>query len=116
MMPRIFGEYEAIKRNYPMSEFLDDIISGFKLSARLRPDQLPDRAGHLEIGALAQHQPGFRATLCRTPDHSPPFLRILIWQVYAAAHPTEPLMRAIIVARLKTFRCVQVPACSVSSP
>lgn len=43
--PRIFGEYDAIKRDYPMSEFLDDISgSDVVASVYVQTNWAPDRA------------------------------------------------------------------------
>lgn len=44
-VPRIFGEYDAIKRDYPMSEFLDDIAgSNVVGSVYVQTNWSPDRA------------------------------------------------------------------------
>ena len=44
-VPRIFGEYDAIKRDYPMAEFLDDIAgSNVAGSIYVQTNWSPDRA------------------------------------------------------------------------
>jgi predicted TIM-barrel fold metal-dependent hydrolase len=45
MQPRIFGPYEAIRRNYPMSEYLADIAgTGVEKSVYVQANWAPNRA------------------------------------------------------------------------
>ena len=44
MQPRIFGPYEAIRRDYPIQEYLDDLAgSGVKRSVYVQTNWANDR-------------------------------------------------------------------------
>ena len=64
MVPRIFGPYEPIRRDYPIEEFLADQKGSGVEKARLCPDQLGE-GGFREGGRLPdRHREGERLAAC----------------------------------------------------
>ena len=67
MQPRIFGPYEAIRRDYPISEYLSD-------HRRLRRHRIGLRAGQLGEGHISRT----KSPTCSTPPTRPVFRKAIV--------------------------------------
>ena len=91
-VPRIFGEYDPIKRDYPMSEFLDD-ISGSNVvgSVYVQTNWSPDRAvEEVEWVQSIADETGWPQAIVGFADLMSEGVEPVL-----AAHAKSPLMRGV---------------------